>query len=209
MKTQFTPTWLYIKQHNATGLKYFGKTTRDPVTYKGSGLHWCRHLSVHGNNVTTVWSKLFDDEAELVAYALQFSVENNIVESAEWANLKVENGLDGNPKGIVISEASRKKMSASASKPKSTKWKEAASINRTGKLARNKGVPHSEETRLKISAASAGENNKMFGRKHSDDTRRLMAEARKGKPPSNKGVKLTEEQKLARRLKMEERKRGL
>ena len=27
---EFKPTWLYIKQHNTTGLKYFGKTTKDP-----------------------------------------------------------------------------------------------------------------------------------------------------------------------------------
>lgn len=34
----FVPPWLYIKQHNQTGLKYFGKTIRkDPKKYKGSG----------------------------------------------------------------------------------------------------------------------------------------------------------------------------
>jgi hypothetical protein len=31
----FKPTWLYIKQHTVTGLKYFGKTTRNPEKYKG------------------------------------------------------------------------------------------------------------------------------------------------------------------------------
>ena len=37
----FVPTWLYIKQHNITKLKYFGKTVRkDPIKYKGSGTYW-------------------------------------------------------------------------------------------------------------------------------------------------------------------------
>ena len=37
------PTYLYVKQHNKTGLKYFGKTTKkDPLKYKGSGLYWKR-----------------------------------------------------------------------------------------------------------------------------------------------------------------------
>jgi hypothetical protein len=90
------PTYLYIKQHTKTGLKYFGKTTKeDPVTYLGSGLHWKRHIKKHGEFVETIWYKLFTDEKSLIEYALNFSKENNIVESKEWANLKNENGLDG------------------------------------------------------------------------------------------------------------------
>jgi hypothetical protein len=243
MKTQFVPTWLYVKQHNDTGLKYFGKTNRDPNTYKGSGTYWRRHLKKHGNNVTTMWSKLFTNRDELIEFALNFSKAENIVESDEWANIIPENGIDGNVTGYVLpaltkqklleanagipkstehkaklsaigkervaSEETRAKMSASASKPKSEKWKLAASANRTGKPANNKGVPHSAETKLKMASASTGENNGMFGRSHSDEAKRLMAEARKGKAPGNKGVKMSEEQKLARRLKMDERKRGL
>lgn len=42
---EFTPTYLYVKHHSITGLKYFGKTTKlDPVTYKGSGLVWRRRI---------------------------------------------------------------------------------------------------------------------------------------------------------------------
>lgn len=95
MNIYFKPTCLYIKQHNDTGLKYFGKTTSDPEKYKGSGLYWNSHLKIHGNNVSTIWYKRFYDKKSLNEYALAFSKENNIVESAEWANLKPENGLDG------------------------------------------------------------------------------------------------------------------
>lgn len=38
---------LYIKTHNTTGLKYFGKTTKDPYKYLGSGKHWRAHLKIH------------------------------------------------------------------------------------------------------------------------------------------------------------------
>jgi hypothetical protein len=40
----FKPTTLYVKTHNITGLKYFGKTTNDPFKYKGSGKYWLDHL---------------------------------------------------------------------------------------------------------------------------------------------------------------------
>ena len=36
--------YLYLKQHNITGLKYFGKTEQNPYKYKGSGIYWLRHL---------------------------------------------------------------------------------------------------------------------------------------------------------------------
>jgi len=89
------PTYLYIKQHKITKLKYFGKTTKDPNKYFGSGKHWIRHIKKHGLEIDTIWYQLFTDEKEMVDFALKFSKDNNIVESIEWANLKEENGLDG------------------------------------------------------------------------------------------------------------------
>lgn len=91
------PTYLYIKEHYITGLKYFGKTyERDPKKYLGSGIYWKNHIRKHGKEfVRTTWSQLFTDENELVEFATNFSIQNNIVESKEWANLKIENGLDG------------------------------------------------------------------------------------------------------------------
>lgn len=66
----YKPTWLYIKQHNVTKLKYFGKTTNgDPYKYKGSGIYWTRHLNKHGNDVTTIWCQLFNSKIELVEFA--------------------------------------------------------------------------------------------------------------------------------------------
>lgn len=91
------PTYLFVKQHNITGLKYFGKTTKkDPVSYKGSGKYWKRHIKKYGiYDIQTIWYKLFTDKNELVQFALDFSKRNDIVNSEEWANLKEENGLDG------------------------------------------------------------------------------------------------------------------
>lgn len=96
----FVPTYLYIKQHTKTGLKYFGKTVRNEslmLKYKGSGTKWRNHINYHGkDDVVTLWYKLFDDENELRQFALNFSLENNIVESSEWANLIPEDGV-GSP----------------------------------------------------------------------------------------------------------------
>lgn len=87
---------LYIKTHNVTGLKYFGKTeTKDPMKYLGSGKYWLRHLKAHGADITTEVVASFEDREEASQYAIQFSKEHNIVESKEWANLMYETVKDG------------------------------------------------------------------------------------------------------------------
>jgi hypothetical protein len=112
---------LYVKTHKITGLKYFGKTAKyDPYKYKGSGKYWLSHLKKHGNLIDTKIVRQFDDENECKKFALEFSIKNNIVESNEWANLRLENGLDGAPIGNTFSEETIKKMSDSkkGKKPK-------------------------------------------------------------------------------------------
>lgn len=84
----FKPTFLYIKTHNKTGLKYFGKTvSKYPEKYKGSGVYWTRHLEKHGNDVTTEIYGYYTDREICLQDALEFSEENNVVTSPEWANL--------------------------------------------------------------------------------------------------------------------------
>lgn len=94
--TSITPTYLYIKQHSVTGLKYFGKTTKNPYKYSGSGTYWKTHINKHGKEfVKTIWVSGLYYDTSIVEHALHFSIENNIIESNNWANLMLENGLDG------------------------------------------------------------------------------------------------------------------
>lgn len=99
----FKPTFLYVKTHNKTKLKYFGKTVnKNPKWYKGSGTRWLNHINYHGNDVTTEVIGYFIDEQECKDFAVRFSKDNDIVESNDWANLEIEDGLNGgfiNPMG--------------------------------------------------------------------------------------------------------------
>lgn len=112
----FKPTFLYIKQHKITGLKYFGKTTKTEYEllhhYYGSGVYWKRHIAIHGKeHVETIWYKLFTDYATLTEFAIKFSQENNIVLSHSFANLVEENGLDGSTVGTKHTVETCKKIS--------------------------------------------------------------------------------------------------
>ena len=91
--------YLYVKTHNITGLKYFGKTTKDPFRYKGSGKVWSQHLRDFGDNVSTEIVGHFTNREECAIAARRFSEENDIANSDKWANLIPETlgGWNTNP----------------------------------------------------------------------------------------------------------------
>ncbi len=109
------PVHLYVKTHKVTGLKYFGRTIKDPFKYAGSGLHWLRHLKKHGRDLTTEVIGTYTDSDKLHADAFQFSVDNSIVESHLWANLITETGYAGID-GWVPDEKFKKKLSENSKK---------------------------------------------------------------------------------------------
>jgi hypothetical protein len=98
---EFKPTWLYIKRHRLTGLKYFGKTVRDPIYFIGSGRYWKKHIKIHSHDIETIWCELFTDRELLVEFAKLFSEFHNIVGDVDingnkiWANEVPEDGLQG------------------------------------------------------------------------------------------------------------------
>ena len=168
----YRPTFLYIKQHKVTGLLYFGKTVQNPINYPGSGLRWARHLKLHGKEVDTIWYCLFLDQESISNFALNFSNQENIVESKEWANMKLENGLDGALVGHTMTEESKRKMVDSR---KHFKYSEETKLKMSNS---HKGHAVSEETKLKLSLALKGkrQNHKPF----SEETKLKMSLARKG-----------------------------
>lgn len=143
------PTYLYIKRHALTGKCYFGKTTKaDPVSYLGSGLHWVRHVKKHGiEHVETLWYKLFTDVEECSRIALQFSKQQDIVNSDLWLNLRPENGKDGIIVGTKFSEETKQKMRKG---PRSAEVRAKISAGRKGKCR----GPRSKETKINITEYS-------------------------------------------------------
>jgi len=101
--------FLYVKTHNKTGLKYFGKTTHDPMKYRGSGKNWCKHLNEFGNDVSTEVIGSYEDREECARIARQFSDDNNIVKSELWANLIPETLGGWNEDGHKRKETMKKK----------------------------------------------------------------------------------------------------
>lgn len=144
--------YLYAKQHNTTGLRYFGKTTRDPLKYNGSGKYWKAHCNKHGWDITTTWSHAYDNIDLCEQEALFFSKVYNIVQSTEWANFKLENGRDGWPKGVPNPRSVPQSEELKLQKSEKLKGK---TTGRFGALNPNYGKPMSSETKAKMIATKA------------------------------------------------------
>jgi hypothetical protein len=196
---EFLPTYLYIKTHNVTGLKYFGKTTNDPTNYRGSGTYWTDHIKKHGYDCTTEILGFFTDKEECTQIAIKFSQENDIVNSVDinkkkiWANLVEENGLDGGktyegPRPQWVRDKlkeiqknlkpSDKKIQqskinlAKATRRKAGEWKFPEASKEKLRNA-NLGKKASEETR-----------EKLRNKRHSADAKKRISASLTGRPVS-------------------------
>ena len=166
--------YLYIKTHNKTELKYFGKTkNEDYHMYTGSGTYWRNHIKKHGYDVTTQLYGAFadDDKDNCLTAALEFSAANKIVESDEWANLKVES-LDGGWDHIN-------------SLPYNERWDKCCAWNIT-KTSEELAIISAKKARHKEDnfwwgKVRVGELNPMFGKTHTDETKTKISNANKGK----------------------------
>ena len=121
--------YLYLKEHNTSGLKYLGVTKNNPHTYKGSGKHWKSHLKVHGNDVTTRVLLETDCTEELKREGIRYSHLWDIVDSPLFANLTVEEGQGGNTgnqweKGLVPWNAGKVGVQAPWSEERKQKQRE-------------------------------------------------------------------------------------
>lgn len=155
--------YLMIKTHNKTGLKYLCKTEReDYEKYSGSGSYWKRHLKEHGYDITTQVIFSSNNLEEFTNKCVQYSLEYDIVNSNEWANLIIETGLDG-VLGYKHTDESKKLIS---------------------EAGKGKSYRLSDETKLKISNSLKGKPMKCSpkGKKKSKEHLEKLSKVRKGVP---------------------------
>ena len=200
-------TYLYHKRHTITGLNYFGKTIRDPYKYVGSGLYWKRHLEKHGKDIETIQVWKFDNLEECKKFATEFSIKNNIVESKDWANFVIENGIDGQSPGFKNTKLSEYNKSHNKNRKNQPgyipnrlgkkdslktleKKRESHLGKKIGRMTETRYEKHMKmifRTNASRSVKLTGKNNPMFEKTHSEETINRMKDSRKGKVWWNNG----------------------
>lgn len=132
------------------GLKYVGITIQNPYKYRGSGIYWSKHLYSHdfcASDLITIILFSSTSEEEVNAFAFKYSIDNNIVDSKEYANLMPESGI-GSTKGRRTSDETKRKIGRSNKGRKPSQ----ETIDRIIKNRKStKGYKHTEETKKKLS----------------------------------------------------------
>jgi hypothetical protein len=100
MKTKY---YLYIKT-SPFGLKYLGKTSKNPFTYLGSGKIWKRHIKKHNLTTDNIKTEIVfetTDVEKLIKKGIELSILYDVVKSKEWANLREESGDGGDTSNFI------------------------------------------------------------------------------------------------------------
>jgi hypothetical protein len=191
-KKNYKPTRLYIKECN--GLKYFGKSIRhDILKYTGSGIRWLNHIEKHGTtNIQTLWiSDWFKCPEELHNFATKFSIDNDIVNSPDWANLAIEDGFSGGHYNLAAkTELERHRIYKKVSNTLNNKTEEEkALISKKHSLSLKKIWAHKTTDQRDMHAANTSIGVKAMWANLSDD----LKSARKAKEMHTKNAKSAEE----------------
>ena len=145
--------YLYLKIHNKTGLKYLGKTTKDPNVYKGSGVYWLNHLKIHGYDVTTHILKECINNEQCKFWGKYYSDLYDVVSSSDFANLIEETGTGGVPTNAFKpghTPWSKGKKLPSVSESKTEYWKKWRERNPNYKDEWNRYTKVSEERKEEL-----------------------------------------------------------
>ena len=127
---------MYIKT-SPFGLNYLGKTTKNPYTYKGSGLRWASHLSSNNVSINDITTKVIyctDDPKKFAIYAYKVSNKLNVVLSENWANLTNEEGQGGNTWGCISKQGKQNFIDATK-RPKSIEHKRKIGLASIGRIS--------------------------------------------------------------------------
>lgn len=174
---------IYCIENKTTGKKYIGQS----VNVKD---RWMKHISELNNNshhnsyLQNAWNKYGVDDFKFTV--LEYceidkldEKENYYIELYDTLNRDCGYNLkSGGQSTNHYSEETRKKMSESGKKTYlNPERRELQRINALNQWANPK-----------IKEKISGKNNYMYGKHHTDETRRKMSEARKGRKPSNRNT---------------------
>lgn len=155
--------YLYVKTHRKTGIKYLGKTSKNPFKYLGSGINWLIHIKEYGKDISTEILKECSSNEELSKWGRYYSDLWKVAESDEWANKIPETG--GSAQGRKRPQAA---VEITAQKNKGKKRTEEFRKNRSGIHNSFYGKNHSASTKEKMKRNHtdvSGSNNPMYGKK--------------------------------------------
>ena len=191
--------YTYLIKHKPTGLVYYGFRSANKVDPEQD--LWNKYFTsspkvkllleeTGADSFDVEIRKTFDTQEQAVEWETKVLRRMRVLESEKWINQNILGY-------IVPTEESRKKISeANKGRVQTEEEKLQRSLSQKGSKR-----PWSAQN---LPKDVSGANNGMYGKQQSEETRRKIGEANRGKTPPNKGVPMSKEQKA----KLSEAMRG-
>ena len=199
-------SYTYLIKHNPSGKVYYGFRCANKVEphedlwkhYFTSSPKIQTLIAETGvDSFDTEIRKVFETKEQAVAWETRVLTRCKVLHDDRWLNQNVAGY-------IVPTEESRKKISDyHKDKPKSDKHKQNLSTSQKGKPKVN-SKNQTAEYRALMSTLKSGSGNGRYGKEVSEETRRRISDAKKGKQVAhNKGVPMSagQKQKLSEKMK--------
>lgn len=182
--------YTYLIKHKPTGQVYYG--FRSANTVEPEEDLWKKYFTsskkiqqlveeTGANSFDFEVRRTFDTQEQATNWETKVLRRMRVLESDQWLNQNIAGY-------IVPTEESKQKISEfHKDKPKSTEHKQKLSESQKGSKR-----PWAVKN---LPTDCSGEKNGRYGKPVSEETRRKIGEANRGKTPPNKGVAMTEEQK--------------
>jgi hypothetical protein len=201
--------YTYLIKHRPTGKVYYGYRSANRVEpaedlwkhYFTSSLGVQQLIEETGADSFDVEiRRIFETKEQASAWETRVLRRCRVLEDDRWLNQNIAGY-------IVPTQESRKKISeAHKDKPKSEEHKQNLSKSQKGRPKVN-SKNQTPEYRELMSKLKSGAGNGRYGKEVSEETRRRISEAKKGKQIAhNKGIPMSEEQKQKLREQMVGRK---
>ena len=196
--------YTYLVKFKPTGKVYYGSRCQNYTKFNRTPAEdFWNHYTTSSENINNLIEEYGKDAFE---YEIRRTF-NSVEDMANWETRvltrsrvleRQDRWMNGNVAGKkILTEAGAKVISAThKDKPKTEDHKKNLSASQKGKPkinSKNKTL----EYRALMSKLKAGVNNPMYGKKCTPERAANISAAKKGKPAKNKGIPMSEEQKVA------------
>lgn len=186
--------YTYLIKHRPTGKVYYGYRSANKVDpqqdlwkeYFTSSPRVQQLIDETGiDSFDVEIRKVFETKEQASAWETRVLRKCKVLQNDRWINQNIAGYI------VPTEESNRKISEFHKGKPKTDEHKEKIRQSNLGKQR----APRSNEYKVKMSIAKSGANNPRYNADVSEETRRKIGEANRGRVPSNKGKPMSEEQK--------------
>jgi hypothetical protein len=186
--------YTYLIKHRPTGKVYYGFRSANKVEpiddlwkrYFTSSPKIQQLIDETGvDSFDVAIRRIFETKEQASAWEAKVLRRCKVLMDDRWINQNIAGYI------MPTGESNRKISEFHKGRPKTEEHKEKIRKSNLGK----RRAPRSDEYKAKMSIAKSGVNNPRYNADVSEETRRKIGAANKGKVPINKGKPMSEEQK--------------